>query len=127
MTKIKTDDKLYKHTGNADHEMLYKQYRNKLTKMIFEAGKEHCETLLNGNKNNLKKSCCILMDLINKKKVSISCSKFTVNGETTTDKMEITNGFNKYLLTLAQLWQETTHRIISHLRHSWKTSIERFS
>ena len=80
--------------------MLYKQYRNKLNKLLFEAEKEHYETLLNENKNNLKKSWRILKDVINKKKVSSSCSKFTVNGENTTDKMKITNGFNKYFVNI---------------------------
>ena len=74
--------------------MLYKQYGNKPNKLLFEAEKEHYETLLDENKNSLKKSWRVLKDVINKKKVSGSCSKFTVNGETTTDKIKIPNGFN---------------------------------
>ena len=102
-TSIKTKTKLYrryKHTGNAEHGILYKQYRNKLNKLLFGAEEEHYETLLNEYRNNLKQSWRTLKDVINKKKVSSPCSKFTVTLETTTDKMKITNGFNKYFVNI---------------------------
>ena len=122
-TSIKTKNKLYrryKNTRNPEHELQYKQYRNKLNKLLFEAEKDHYEKLLNENRNNLRKSWRILKDVINKKKVTSSCSKFVVSGKTTTDKIKIANGFNQYFVNLAQLWQVTSHRIISRLRHTWK-------
>ena len=57
-TSIKAKNKSYrqyKRSGNTEHEMLHKQHRNKLNKLLFEAEKEHNETLLNETKNNLKK------------------------------------------------------------------------
>ena len=75
-TSIKTKHKLYrqyKRSGITKHEMLYKQFRNNLNKLLFEAEKEHYETLLNDNRNNLKFFWRILYDFINKKKVSSSC------------------------------------------------------
>ena len=102
-TSIKNENKLYKqykNTGNFEHELQYKQYRNKLNKLLFEAEKEHYVTLLNENKSNLKKSWRILKDAINKRKGSSSCSRFMINGETITDKMKIVTGFNKYFVNI---------------------------
>ena len=62
--------KQYKNTRNIEHELQYKQYRNKLNKLLFEAEKEHFETLLNENKSNLNKSWRVLKDVINKRKGS---------------------------------------------------------
>ena len=84
---IKTKNKLYrryKKTGNAEHESIYKQYRNNLNKLLITAEKSHYETLFNDNKENLKKSWRILKQVINKGKDSSSCSKFLVNQATTT-------------------------------------------
>ena len=100
---IKTKNKLYrrsKNTRNPEHELQYKLYRNKLNKLLFEAEKGHYEKLLNENRNNLRKSWRILKDGINKKEVTSSCSKFVVNGKTTTDKMKIANGFNQYFVNI---------------------------
>ena len=102
-TSIKTKNKLYrryKNTRNPEHELQYKQYRNKLNKLLFEAEKDHYEKLLDEITNNLRKSWRILKDVINKKKVTSSCSKFVVNGKTTTDKMKIANGFNQYFVNI---------------------------
>ena len=68
---IKNKNKLYKqykNTGNIEHELQYKQYRNKLNKLLFEAENEHYETLLNENKSNLKKSWHILKEQRDKQK-----------------------------------------------------------
>ena len=100
-TSIKTKNKIYRryqNTRNPEHELQSKQYRNKLNKLLFEAEKDHYEKLLNENRNNLRKSWRILKDVINKKKVTSSCSKFVVNAKTTTDKMKIANGFNQYFV-----------------------------
>ena len=80
--------------------MRYKQYSNKLNKLLSEAEKDHYEKRLNENRNNLRKSWRILKDAINQKKVTSSCSKFVVNGKTTTDKMKIANGFNQYFVNI---------------------------
>ena len=101
---IKTKNKLYrryKKTGNAEHEYIYKQYRNNLNKLLITAEKSHLETLFNDNKDNLKKSWRILKQVINKRKDSSSCSKFLVNQETTTDKNKIAKGFNQYFINIS--------------------------
>ena len=46
--------KQYKNTGNIELELQYKQYGNKLNRLLFEAEKEHYEKHLNENKSNLK-------------------------------------------------------------------------
>ena len=100
---IKTKNKLYrryKKTGNAEHESIYKQYRNNLNKLLITAEKSHYETLFNNNKDNLKKSWRILKQVINKRKDSSSCSKFLVNQETTTNKNKIAKGFNQYFINI---------------------------
>ena len=47
--RIKIKNKLYrkqKVSGNSEHEKLYKQFRNKLNKLLIDAEKEHYEKLL---------------------------------------------------------------------------------
>ena len=52
---------------NPEHELQYKQYRNRLNKLLFKAEKDHYKTLLNENRNILKKYWRILKDVITKK------------------------------------------------------------
>ena len=95
---IKVKNKLYMHykkSGNRDDEMVYKKYRNTLNKILVESERKHYESLLNENKSNLKKSWCILKEVINKKKASNTCSRFLVNGQITNATNKIANGFNK--------------------------------
>ena len=90
----------YKKSGNREDEMVYKKYRNTLNKILVEAERKHYESLLNENKSKLKKSWCILKEVINKKKASNTCSRFLVNGQITNDKKKIANGFNKYFINI---------------------------
>ena len=124
MKSIKTKNKLYrryKKTGNAEHESIYKQYRNNLNRLLITAEKIHYETLFNDNKDDLKKSWRILKQVINKRKYSSSCSKFLVNQETTTDKNKIAKGFNQYLINIGPNLANKIPRIISVPRHTWIT------
>ena len=58
---------------------------NNLNRLLIAVERSHYDTILNENKNNLKKSWRILKQVINKKKDTSSCSKFLVNRYTTTD------------------------------------------
>ena len=90
----------YRKTGNVEHESVYKQYRNNLNKLLIAAERSHYETLFDENKDNLKKSWCILKQVINKKKDTSLCSKFLVNQDATTDRNKIANGFNQYFINI---------------------------
>ena len=57
--RIKIKNKLYrkqKLTGKSEDESLYKQFRNKLNKLLVDAEREHYEHLLQENQQNLKKT-----------------------------------------------------------------------
>ena len=77
--------------------MVFKKYRNKLNKILIEVERRHYESLLNENKSDLKKSWCILNQVINKKKAS---NTFLINRQITNDKNQIANGFNKYSMNI---------------------------
>ena len=54
---IKEKNKLYRQqklSGNPEHEIIYKQYRNKLNKLMLHAERDHYQNLLEENKSNLK-------------------------------------------------------------------------
>ena len=100
---IKIKNKLFKKSkksSNPEHETKYKQYRNRLNKLLADAERKHYSEILNKNKNNLKKSWRILKEIINKKKQSKSCSQFFINGAMETDKHKIANGFNKFFVNI---------------------------
>ena len=100
---IKKKNNLYrrqKKTKNTEHEKTYKKYRNRLNKIISNAERAHYQQLLSDNKSNLKKSWQILKEVINKKKSTSLCSKFTVNNNVTTDKVKIADGFNNFFINI---------------------------
>ena len=77
--RIKIKNKLYrkqKVSGKPEHESLYKQFRNKLNKLLADAEREHYEKLLQENHHNLKKSWNILKEIMNKRKGTKACSRF---------------------------------------------------
>ena len=101
--QIKIKNRLYrryKKTNNSDHEVLYKRFKNKLNGNLIKAEKEHYEKLFNANQNNLKKSWRILKEVINKKKISSSCSKFYINNQLCNDKNKIADGFNNFFINI---------------------------
>ena len=101
--RIKIKNKLYrkqKISGNSNDELIYKQFRNKLNKLLADAEREHYEKLLIENKQNLKKSWSILKEIMNKRKETKTCSRFKVDGQFTTDKSKISNGFNKFFTNI---------------------------
>ena len=96
---IKNKNRLYrrqKTSGNPEHELAYKSYRNKLNSLLLTAEKNHYENLMDQHKNNLKKTWSILKEVINKRKSSSSCSRFLINNVITTNKENIADGFNSF-------------------------------
>ena len=75
---IKRKNKLYlrKQKSKNEHGQLYKQYRNKLNKLLHLAEQQHYDNLLKENKNNLKLSWRIMKDIISKHKSRRPCSRF---------------------------------------------------
>ena len=67
---------------------------------MINAEKDHYDKLLKENSCNLKKSWRILKEVINKRKHSSSCSRFTVNNRVTTDKSVIADGFNSFFVNI---------------------------
>ena len=99
---IKTKNKLYrlyKKTGNAEHESIYKQNRNNLTNCLLQQGKVITRHFLL-KKNYLKKSWRILKQVINKRKYTSSCPKFLINQGITTDKNNITKRLNQSFINI---------------------------
>ena len=92
---IKTKDKLYvtstKGSDKDEKSTQYKIYRNKLHSVLRSAKRKYYHDLLVEHKSNLKKSWKIMKSVINKRKYSLSSSKFKHNGQVIDDGFEISN------------------------------------
>ena len=64
------------------------------------AEREHYEKLFKENQNNMRHSWKILKDVINRRKSTVSTSRFTVNNNLTTDKKKIAEGFNSFFINI---------------------------
>lgn len=64
--------------------------------MLKQAEKNHYHELFEKHKDNIKKSWSLIKDIVNKKKHTINCSKFNINGNITTNKKQIADGFNTF-------------------------------
>ena len=65
-----------------------------------KAEKDYYDRLFQENKDNLKKSWCILKEIINKKKSASINSVFRINNKIVTDKTSISNGFNSFFVNV---------------------------
>ena len=102
---IRRKNKLYhrkQKSKKAEDELLYKQYRNKLSRLLHISEQQHYDDLLKENKNNLKISWRIMKDIISKNKTSSSCSRFYINddGTITNDKKVIAEKFNSFFINV---------------------------
>ena len=77
------------------HEATYKNYKNKLNRLLVKAERDHYEQLLKDNQNNMKKSWQILKEVINKRKDVSSCSKFIMGGKVISDKKTESRRINR--------------------------------
>ena len=89
-----------KKSNDPEHEVIYKRFRNKLNSIIAKAERDHYSKLFEEHKGNLKKSWNVLREVINKRKSESSCSRFIINENITTDKVQIANGFNSFFVNV---------------------------
>ena len=100
---IKIKNRLYRKSNRSqdpEYFKIYKKFRNKLNGMLTKAEKEHYSKLREEHKNNLKTSWNVIKDVINKNKSKGNCSRFLVNGKTTSNKDTISNGFNSFFVNI---------------------------
>jgi hypothetical protein len=101
---IKLKNKLYvqyKKCSSVYNETKYKNYRNKINKLIKIAEKKYYEDKLESNKCNMRKSWNIIKEFIGTKKSAKIQSKFKLsNGEITTDKKIICDNFNTFFVNI---------------------------
>ena len=96
---IKKKHALYSHylkIRTPQSHATYKTFKNLLSRTIRTAERNHYQTLLLSNKNNLKKSWTIIKEIINKKKSISKPTKFLLNGNETDDANQIADHFNSY-------------------------------
>ena len=102
---IRRKNKLYhrkQKSKSEEHGQLYKQYRNKLNKLLHIAEQQHYDNLLKENKNNLKSSWRIMKEIISKNKSTSPCSRFYINDSAniSNDKKEIAENFNSFFINV---------------------------
>ena len=97
--QIKIKNSLYRRyikSKDPDLWSIYTRFRNKINGLLVKAEKEHYSFLMEKHKNNLKKSWNIIKEVINKNKSNTKFSRFLIDGQVTTDKNSISNGFNSF-------------------------------
>ena len=100
---IKKKNKWYFKIRNSpciEERTNYNKYRNNLNRILRCAERENYQKLFKDNQNNLRHSWKILKDVINKRKSTMSTSRFTVNNRLTTDKKLIAEGFNSFFINI---------------------------
>ena len=78
----------------------YKTYRNKLTSTLRHAERLYYNTLLESNKCNLRKSWCVLKEIINRKKSTNNPDSIIINNRKTENPEHIADHFNKYYINI---------------------------
>ena len=114
---IKFKNKLYTKylkVKSVYNEITYKNYKNKLTRILKAAEKKYYSELLIANKSNMRKTWNIIKGIINKNRVQNPHNKFKLNSnEITTDPATISDYFNKFFVnigpTLAQKIPKQNH------------------
>jgi hypothetical protein len=90
----------YLKCSTSENEKNYKLYRNKLHSLIKIAERQHYQSLISINKNNLRKSWSIIKEIINKKKTKLQNTHFIHNNRKITDNTEIASMFNDYFINV---------------------------
>ena len=102
-TSIKHKNKLYrisiKHP-TAYNITLYKVYRNRLQILLKAEEKQHYQSLILANKDNLRKTWSIIKQVINKTKSSQKSAEFLYNNGILKDKVSIANAFNNFFVNI---------------------------
>ena len=117
---ITKKNKLYKRCLKhpiAFNQSEYSKYRYNLTKLLRCQERSYYENLINQNKHNLRKTWHIISSVINNKKFTMKCPKFTQNGRDVTDECDIANYFNQYFAKLDQICQKIYQKVHLHIRH----------
>ena len=91
---------------SKEAEGRYKSYKNKLTGILRYCEKDYYNKKLQFYSNDMKNAWKLLNEDMNSKmKQRNFISHFNYNDNEIYDKQEIANGFNDFLLILAQSWQ----------------------
>ena len=117
---IKNKNKLYKRymkCKTVANENTYKRYRNKLNIILKCAEKKHYTDLLNSNKDNIKKTCQIMKNIVNRNKTRKVHNKFKMgDGSIISDGTLISNKFNDFFTNIEpNLAKKIPYQDISHL------------
>jgi hypothetical protein len=105
----------------------YKQYRNKINSIIQKAEKDHYDYNFKLNQTNIKKSWCLIKELINKQTSRTYNQEFLINGSKTSNGQTIVNSFNKYYTNigpnLAKSAPQTNKDPLSYIKHTSKNTL----
>ena len=127
---IKIKNKIYLYQlkySTEQNKKQYRIYRNRLTNLLRVAEKDYYCVLLTKHKSDLKKSCNIIKQIINKKGRKKCSTKFYDGEETVTDQNIIANKFDNFFTnigpTLAKLIPQSNHCPKSYLNNRIDESI----
>lgn len=102
---IKIKNKLYvifRKEPTTCNEVIYKNYKRYLRKLLRKTEREYLHQQLTDNKNNLRKSWQIIKNVINKRKSQNVQVEFEINGNRENDKLEIAESFNNYFINIGK-------------------------
>ena len=112
---IKIKNKMYityKKCSSSNNEMQYKNYKNKLTKLMKFAEKKYYQDKLDINKRNMKKTWGIIKEVIGKNKSNQAQLRFkSSDGKDITNKSVISEKFNDFFVNIGPTLARTFEKI----------------
>jgi len=75
-------------------------YRNTLTHLIRDSKKRYYSELLEGNKNNIKRTWSLLNNIMGRKRNQNMSDYFNINGNLISDPKSVADGFNDYFTNI---------------------------
>lgn len=108
----------------------YKNYRNKLNKIIRAAQKNYYAQQFETFKSNIKLTWQTIKCILHKNNNTPLVTSFKINNAETTDKSVIVNKFNEYFVnigpSLANKFSDSTDNFMTYLRGNYKDSFSLF-
>ena len=107
---IKKKNKLHVKMHNRPtlhNTILYKQYRNKLNKILTNAERAHYNELFKNHEDNLQKTWRILKQIIHKQKINKMNDTFRIKDKLSTNVVEICEHFSELFINVGPTLSKT--------------------
>ena len=92
--------KIYIKNPTGRNKTRYKNYRNKLNKLLHAVEKDYYHQKFESTTHDIKKTWQVIKTIIGKNTLSVPVESFRSNNTTISDKSEIVDKFNKFFVNI---------------------------